>query len=275
MEKQMSQQRQHLEAQLSARLQAVAGMVSEGNTLADIGTDHAYIPAVLILRGTVGHALAMDIGIGPLERAAATLRQYRLEQAVELRRSDGLEKLQPGEADSAVIAGMGGALTIRILQNGAKQAASLKELILEPQSEVGRVRTYLRESGWRITDEVMIEEDGKFYPVMRAIHRQPDTSKENGIPQTDQEKQHLEDLYGPVLLAKRDPGLRAFLRWEDGILARIEAQLDQAESESVRERRVELAEKRRYHDMAEALMGTADAEVSYEEGAGTNHQTLC
>lgn len=133
---------------LSKRLTAVASLVTAGYTVADIGTDHAYIPISLVERGTVPGAVAMDVNRGPLERAAENIRAHGLEGKIRTRLSDGFSALECGEADSAVIAGMGGGLTIRILKEGAAVASTLKECILQPQSEIEKVRAFLLEEGF-------------------------------------------------------------------------------------------------------------------------------
>lgn len=103
---------------LSKRMQAVAAMVSPGNVLADIGTDHGYVPIALVQEHVIPRAIAMDINEGPLERATAHIREYHLESLIETRRSNGVEMLREGEADSILIAGMGGELIIGILTAG-------------------------------------------------------------------------------------------------------------------------------------------------------------
>ena len=104
--------------QISERLRTVAGMVSPGCRLADVGTDHAYIPIYLMQNGVIPQAVAMDINQGPLLRATENIRRYGLTGRIETRLSDGLEKLQAGEADTILIAGMGGLLMVRILETG-------------------------------------------------------------------------------------------------------------------------------------------------------------
>ncbi len=181
---------------LSGRLQAVADMVTPGLVLADIGTDHAYIPIYLIEQEIIPRAIAMDVHEGPLLRAKTHIREHGLSDRIETRLSDGLAALRPGEAQSIVLAGMGGALTIRILENAgtvlnaysvssAHEMVSVvsaqalgsvhfapgldyPELILQPQSEIQQVRAYLARKDWRIVREDMVFEDGKYYPMMKA-----------------------------------------------------------------------------------------------------------
>jgi len=155
--------------QLSQRLSSVASMVTAGNCLADVGTDHGYVPIYLYERNVISHAIAMDVNKGPLERATLHIAESGMKDAIETRLSDGLAALKPGEADSVVIAGMGGPLIIRILSAYPEVTASLKELILQPQSEIPEVRRWLYEQGYEIIEEHMVFEDGKYYPMFKAV----------------------------------------------------------------------------------------------------------
>ncbi len=155
--------------QLSERLSSVASMVTAGNCLADVGTDHGYVPIYLYERNIIPRAIAMDVNKGPLERARLHIAEYGFEKAIETRLSDGLAALKAGEADSVVIAGMGGPLMIRILSAYPEVTASLKELILQPQSEIPEVRNWLYEQGYEILEEHMVYEDGKYYPMFKAV----------------------------------------------------------------------------------------------------------
>ena len=105
--------------ELSKRLRMNASFVTPGNRLADVGTDHGYIPIALVQTGKVSRAIAMDINKGPLERAALHIREQHLEDRITTRLSDGMTALKEGEADTVLIAGMGGALTVHILEGGS------------------------------------------------------------------------------------------------------------------------------------------------------------
>ena len=153
---------------LSERLRAVADLVGEGLVLADVGTDHGYVPVYLCQQRRIPRAIAMDIRPGPLARAREHILQYGLQAYIETRLSDGVGALSPGEADAIVIAGMGGGLAVRILSDGQEVCHVAKELILQPQSELYRVRSYLAEHGYAVDAEEMVAEDGKFYPMMRV-----------------------------------------------------------------------------------------------------------
>ena len=111
----------------------------------------------------------MDVNKGPLERARVHIAEYGFQNKIETRLSDGLAALKPGEADSVTIAGMGGPLIIRILSAYPEVTASLKELILQPQSEISEVRVWLGEQGYEIVEEHMVFEDGKYYSMFKAV----------------------------------------------------------------------------------------------------------
>lgn len=160
-----------------------AGMVTAGSSVADVGCDHAHTCIWLVKHGGVPRAVAMDVRSGPLSHAEANIRLYGLGEKIETRLSDGLEALEAGETDTIIIAGMGGTLTVQILERSLDKAKAAKELILQPQSDLGLVRRFLREHGFIITEEKMCSELGKFYTSMRVkIKTDADT---DGIARTD------------------------------------------------------------------------------------------
>ncbi|MCD7735981.1 MAG: class I SAM-dependent methyltransferase [Lachnospiraceae bacterium] len=266
--------------QLSRRLLAVAGMVTPGYVLADIGTDHAYIPIYLIENKRISHAIAADINEGPLARAKAHIQEHGLEYRIETRLSDGLSAFLPGEAQSIVLAGMGGALTIRILQDGMErlESAELPELILQPQSEISQVRAYLQDSGWSIVQEDMVFEDGKYYPMMkvkrcedmetppRIARRQGGSSMEVRIAKDepmetppriarrqDGSISSMSDLqlaFGPELLKMRHPVLHQFLLHDRRTQERILESLGLSQKESAAVRAEEIRDRIRLIDQA-------------------------
>lgn len=225
--------------QLSKRLLAVSEMVSSGFCLADIGTDHGYIPIYLIEKGRIPSAIAMDVNRGPLERARIHIREHGLEDRIQTRLSDGLEKLDPGEADTVLIAGMGGMLTIRILEEGRDALESVRELILQPQSDIREVRAFLEKSGYRIDEENMIEEDGKIYPMMRAVK----SGREGNAESDTGDGTHMTELelrYGPVLLKKDNPVLQKYLGRERRLLLRVRDKLLDEKGTEARKRLEEI-----------------------------------
>lgn len=188
--------------ELSIRLQAVANLVSEGMVIADIGTDHGYIPIYLIKNGKSPKAYAMDVNKGPLLRAQAHIEEHGLTTLIETRQSDGAKNLKCGECDAIVIAGMGGGLTIRIMEEGKEIFKSLKEFVLQPQSELSKVREYLVRQGYCIIQEDMVLDAGKFYPMMKVVNKK-------SLPYNE-----VELCYGKLLLETKHPVLKAFLEKE-------------------------------------------------------------
>lgn len=192
-----------------------ASFVTPGNRLADVGTDHGYIPIALVQEKIIPSALAMDVNPGPLERAKQHIRESHLESDIHTRLSDGVQSLQPGEADSVLIAGMGGALTVKILQEGREVLRTVKELILQPQSEIDKVRRYLEQAGYKITKEDMVWEEGKYYQVMKA---------EAGEMHYDCENFYH---YGKLFLESGHPVLRKYLTQRRALCEQLLKKLDQ------------------------------------------------
>lgn len=219
--------------QLSMRLQAIADMVRAGGRVVDVGCDHGYIPIWLVERKKCSGAVAMDINRGPLARAEENIRHHGLSGYIETRLSDGLSALEPGEGESLVIAGMGGPLVERILTAGRRTAESFREMILEPQSEIGHVRLFLQEQGYRIEEENMVYEDGKFYPILRVVRGQMG-------PLTEVELE-----YGPCLLRQPNPTLRQFLIREQDAAIRLSRKLSETQSDKAAGRVRELQLKLR------------------------------
>ena len=157
---------------LSERLAAVAFLAGNGGVLADVGTDHGYVPVYLVSEGNFPRAIAMDVNPGPLKSAAAHIVMYGMGDYIQTRLSDGVAALSEGEADTILIAGMGGGLIMRILREGQTVCRSARKLVLQPQSELPSVRRFLLEQGY-VTDAAnMIREGGKYYPMMR-VHYEP------------------------------------------------------------------------------------------------------
>ena len=157
--------------ELSSRLKIIASFVSEGMCVADIGTDHGYIPIYLTSEGMTDKAYAMDVNRGPLERASENIRKEGLNGKIRCILSDGMEKL-PMDADSAVIAGMGGDLMEQILMRGEDRLFRLSELVLSPQSHWEKVRRFLHSHEKKKKKEALIKEDGKYYIVIKAVRGQ-------------------------------------------------------------------------------------------------------
>lgn len=219
--------------QLSKRLRALAGLVSSGHVLADVGCDHGHIPIYLVQNGLILRAIAMDISEGPLKRAEENIRAYGLLQYIELRQSDGLKGLRANEADTILISGMGGPLMERILSEGCEVIQNDTELILQPQSELAHFREFLSEHSYEIIDEDMVKEDGKFYPMMKVKKGESHYTK-------------LEHRYGPLLLRRRHPVLLEYLHYEQKKQKEIGQALDAQQSGRALERKQQLQRELEY-----------------------------
>ena len=227
------------EIQISRRLQSVAAFVQEGKRLADVGCDHGYIPIYLLQKKKIEKAIAMDINQGPLMRAKEHIQEWGLENYIDTRLSDGVKALKPNEVQSVVIAGMGGPLMEKILTEGNEVLQTVTELVLQPQSEIGHFRRFLIENGYEITHEEMILEDGKYYPIMRAVHGKA------------KEQTEAEYLYGKKLLQNRNPVLKEFL---DRELVKAEELLEKLKNSQTPSAKARISElEKEWKDRKEAL----------------------
>ncbi len=156
--------------QLSPRLSKIASLVPECRALADVGTDHGYIPLVCLKQGTAERAIAMDINPMPLKRAEDNFIKCGFMPQAEFRLSDGLAELKVGEADVIVIAGMGGPLICDIIKNGAHAIGDDTLLLLQPMIAPSELRSFLFANGYRVCDEYVVREDNKYYNIM-AVRR--------------------------------------------------------------------------------------------------------
>lgn len=153
--------------ELPPRLRLIAGWVPDGAYLADVGTDHGYLPTWLRLRGTIRGAVASDLRFGPLERAKATGILYGTDH-IDYRLCSGLDAIRPTEVDTIVIAGMGGETIVSILKGAPWTADGQHTLLLQPQTHEELVRQYLAEHGYTITREALVRDRGTIYTVMEA-----------------------------------------------------------------------------------------------------------
>jgi tRNA (adenine22-N1)-methyltransferase len=231
---------------LSKRLQQIADLVPYGARLADIGSDHALLPAYLAERGMIAFAVAGEVNEGPFRAAAKQVREAGLTERIDVRLGDGLAVIRPGEADAITIAGMGGSLIVSILSAGLKKLEGVRTLILQPNVGEETVRRWLVEHDWFLSKEHIVEEDGKIYEILTAV-RTPDAAGANaGLYATRQ--------LAPNVVAGRDRLLRmgpylleqasdTFIKkWllELEKLERICAQLSLSEAEASRRKEAEL-----------------------------------
>lgn len=218
---------------LSGRLKALADMVTPGKSVVDVGCDHGFVSIYLVQQGHSPKVLAMDVRTGPLSRAQEHIAAYGLENYISTRLSDGLLEYQDGEAQSLVCAGMGGRLMTRILTESREKARGLEELILQPQSELPEFRRFLRDEGYELLDENILCEDGKYYFLMKVRYS-------GRVAAAQEAEAELYERYGELLLKRRHPVLREYLKMSQENLKQIAVTLAANENERAQKRLTEL-----------------------------------
>ena len=213
---------------LSKRLAAIASFVDDGLVLADIGTDHGFLPISLVQEGRVPRALACDVRKGPLAQAEKNVAMRGLADRIETRLSDGFSAVLPGEAECAVIAGMGGQLTCRILSEGMPVVDKLSQLVLSPQSEQDEVRRFVYDHGMHIAREEMLTDMEKYYVIL-------DVRKGTG-PMEKSCYFH----YGRCLIKEKNPVLLEYLDKECRTMTEIREKLKNSGTEGARKRLSEI-----------------------------------
>ena len=151
---------------LSKRLKAVASLVKKGSSVADVGTDHGYIPVYLVKNNISPFAVAMDINEKPLASCKALVKEEGLEDIIQTRLSNGLEKLNKGECDTVIIAGMGAELIVDILSNC--NFVNELHLILQPMTHPELARKYLFDNGFEINNDFIVTDGKHSYSIFDA-----------------------------------------------------------------------------------------------------------
>lgn len=178
--------------QLSKRLQAVASFVTQNAIVADIGSDHAYLPTYLVQKGTVKKAIAGEVVEGPFESALKNVKRHGLTNSITVRLASGLAAIEESDGvDTVTIAGMGGTLIASILEEGEARLANVQRIIAQPNIHAQAVREWAMVNGWLIINEQILKEDGKIYEIVVL---------EKGQSMYDE----LSLLVGPVLLEEKN-----------------------------------------------------------------------
>ena len=224
--------------QLSKRLNAVAELLVHGidqleleqPVLADIGTDHAYLPVYLVQKKVVKKAYAADVRKGPLLHAKEHIEQYGLGEYIQTRLSDGGGSFVPGESEVAVIAGMGGGLMQKILSGSPEFFEKNSCVVLQPQSEIEQFRRFLTEG----------LEEGKYYPMMSV------TKKETAMPLDNpyRNAKDIDFLYGAYLLKEGHPVLQDYLKREAQIYRELLEKLSAISDRPEIQKRIHEVEKK-------------------------------
>lgn len=202
---------------LDNRLQKIADLVPAGAKLADIGTDHAYLPAALLLAKKISFAVAGDVAAEPCQVAKTTLAMYGLTKQSQVRQGDGLQVLTPGECDCLVLAGMGGGTIVDILIASPQVAQTAERLILQPMQGANLLRQFLCINGYEFIDEELVE-DGKYLYEIMVVKWQGRGRKAQGAERIGFK---VECLIGPKLLKKKHPLLPLQFAKQKAMLRKI------------------------------------------------------
>ena len=152
---------------ISKRLELVASFVPQGAILLDVGSDHAYLPIELIERGQIESAIAGEVVEGPYQSAVKNVEAHGLKEKIQVRLANGLAAFEEADQVSVItIAGMGGRLITRILEEGLDKLANVERLILQPNNREDDLRIWLQDHGFEIVAESILEESGKFYEIL-------------------------------------------------------------------------------------------------------------
>ncbi len=191
------------EKHLSARLACVASLVPAGARVADIGSDHAYLPAALVLDGKIDFAIAGEVVKGPYENAVREIKDHQLEGQVIPRLADGLAAIEPADkVDTITIAGMGGSLIASILEKDKNKLTGIKRLVLQPNVGESQLREWLMNNHYQIMTEKIIEEDNHIYEIIVA---------EPSVVPFRYSKYELD--FGPFLLENKGPVFKK--KWQE------------------------------------------------------------
>ena len=215
---------------LSLRLSAVADLVLPHGVVADVGTDHGYLPAYLLMKGICPFAIAGDIAEQPLEGARQLVKLLNLNGKIDLRLGNGLEILQPGEAATICLAGMGAATMISILGSSPEIVRATRRLVMQPMRNAPRLRQWLADNGWTIVAEDLVWEEAIYYEIIAA---EPGTSQ-------------LADWQveaGPQLVANRHPLLGGYLSERIRFAESMIADLEKSGSPRTEDKKTELRQQ--------------------------------
>lgn len=217
--------------ELSKRMLMNVSMIPKGYSVADIGCDHGWVSIYLAINNIASNVIAMDVADGPLMMAKSHIEEAGLSGRITVKKSDGLKELEVDEegipeAQAVLIAGMGGHLAIRLLEQSIDKCLKLGCIVLQIQSDIEFVRKRTAELGFIIDDEEMVFDEGKYYTAMRIIPYLADEKVEYS---------EAELKYGPVLLRKRADIFLQYLEYKktayEKIISNINANSSQTDSE--------------------------------------------
>ncbi|MGZ6503228.1 MAG: tRNA (adenine(22)-N(1))-methyltransferase [Tumebacillaceae bacterium] len=210
---------------ISNRLARIASFVPQDMKMADIGSDHAYLPLYLTQSGKIVSAIAGEVNDGPFRGAERNVRAHGMKDKISVRKGNGLAVLEPGEVDVITIAGMGGGTIKEILSAGEAKLQGVSRLVLSPQGDGDTLRRWLLARGWKIVDEDMLVEDEQIYEIVVF---------ERGEMQLDDP---LALEFGPILLERKHPLIAERVEYEVGKIDRALRSIEKAKGETGQEKR--------------------------------------
>ena len=208
---------------ISKRLELVASFVPQGAILLDVGSDHAYLPIELVEKGQIKGAIAGEVVEGPYQSAVKNVEVHGLKEKIQVRLANGLAAFEEADQVSVItIAGMGGRLISRILEEGLDKLANVERLILQPNNREDDLRIWLQDNGFQIVAESILEEAGKFYEIL--------------VVEAGQMKLSASDVrFGPFLSKEVSP---VFVQKWQKEAAKLEFALGQIPEKNLEERQV-------------------------------------
>lgn len=190
---------------LDRRLKQVVDFIPKGSVLADIGSDHAYVPCYAIQHGIIERGIAGEVNVGPMEAAQAQVDLIGASDSIEVRLGDGLAVLKENEVTCISICGMGGSLIRSILDSGKEKLGAVERLVLQPNVDGQHVREWLLENDYTLVEETIVEENDKVYEILVGEKGQEPIYSE------DAEERAWQLLFGPYLLTERPVPFK--LKW--------------------------------------------------------------
>lgn len=216
---------------LTPRLKTIADLINDSEKMADVGTDHAYLPVYLLRSGKAKSAIAADVNQGPLNNAKTTINTYGLDEEIETRLGSGITPIKQNEIDTLVVAGMGGLLIRDILKDDMEKLNTIDTLILQPMIAQDELRKWLVTNGFQIVEERLAREEEKLYEIIVA---------QKGI-ETIEDEIYFE--VGKKLIENKDPLLEEFLNRKLRKYTQIYDSVVNQSSEKAIQKRQECLEK--------------------------------